>query len=220
MSHLRTIVCVSGLAAGYAHAFNRCSPSASTAKRETSAGAVDAAARDEVLALAKTAALAAGAVIRKAWSGTSAIRDTKSNATDLVTETDQQCEDIIVKLIRAKFPQHDIIGEETTGAGQYQLTSAPTWTIDPIDGTTNFVHRIPQSCVIIAFVHEKEVLVGVTYDPMADELYWATKGGGAFMKSPRYEGPISVSNTTAISQAVVGVEVGYARDPQAISMVQ
>eukprot|EP00928_Gymnodinium_smaydae_P033988 TRINITY_DN24193_c0_g1_i2.p1 TRINITY_DN24193_c0_g1~~TRINITY_DN24193_c0_g1_i2.p1 ORF type:complete len:233 (+),score=40.96 TRINITY_DN24193_c0_g1_i2:204-902(+) len=89
-------------------------------------------------------------------------------------------------------------------------------TIDPIDGTTNFVHRLPYSCVIVAFLHKKEVQVGVVYDPMGDELFWAQRGRGAFLASPRFTGPIRVSGTTSLARAVVSMDPGYGRDVAAV----
>jgi inositol-phosphate phosphatase/L-galactose 1-phosphate phosphatase len=176
---------------------------------------------DEALAVARRAAHEAGAAIRACWyGGASAVQKTKSAHTDLVTETDQRCEEMIVAILREAFPSHEIIGEEDVGAGGagYELTARPTWTVDPIDGTTNFVHRIAQSCVIMAYLEHRQVLLGVVYDPIADELFWATKGGGAWLDSPRSAAAgasnprrLACSNTTEISRAVVGLEVGYRR---------
>ena len=97
-----------------------------------------------------------------------------------------RCEKIITEIIKAKYPDHAIIGAETVGAGKYEITAGPTWTCDPIDGTTNFVHRIPATCVLVSFCLDKQPVVAVTYDPINDELFYATKGGGAFLKSRRY----------------------------------
>merc|ERR1712224_984759 len=126
---------------------------------------------------------------------------------DLVTETDQRCEDLIIRLIKDHFPTHAIIGEESSGQSKYTLTDEPTWTIDPIDGTTNFVHRLNLSCVIIAYLHGKEPRAAVVHDPMAQETFWATKGKGSFMQ--RGEGPVvpmHVSETQSISKAVIHME--------------
>eukprot|EP00667_Euglena_gracilis_P016529 EG_transcript_17310 len=168
---------------------------------------------EEVAQLARAAVAEAGAVVTRAWgpgTGRSPVEKTKSGAADLVTVTDEECERIIMGKIRSRYPDHAIIGEETSG-GTYTLTDAPTWTIDPVDGTTNFVHRWPWTAVLISFLVNKEVLVAVTYDAIHDELFWATKGQGAFLRSPRYEGPIGVSGTESIDQAVVIMEVGYNR---------
>ena len=110
---------------------------------------------EKVLAVAQATALAAGEVIRDMWPRQSEILDTKSNATDLVTETDQRSEALIVARIREAYPHHAFIGEEATGAGAYELSNAPTWIVDPIDGTTNFVHRVAFTCVLISFAVNK-----------------------------------------------------------------
>jgi len=173
----------------------------------------------EVLELSKHAVLEAGKIVSRAWgpgTGRSTVEATKSGTADLVTVTDQQCEEIISRLIKERFPSHVIIGEETVG-DTYSLTNEPTWTIDPVDGTTNFVHRWPWTAILISFIVDKEVLVAVTYDAISDELYWATKGGGSFLKSPRYEGPIQTSGTQSIDKSVVIMEVGYRRDPLTVS---
>lgn len=169
---------------------------------------------ERVLAVAKEGVFLAGKEIRAAWHQKGEVKDTKSNETDLVTETDNRCEELIINLLKSQFPEHQIIGEESAGASKYELTDAPTWTIDPIDGTTNFVHRIALSCVLIAFLHKREVLVGVVYDPISEDLFWATKGGGAFLKSrDRDAVPIHVSGTTSLNRAVISMDPGYGRTP-------
>eukprot|EP00241_Pyramimonas_parkeae_P013070 CAMPEP_0114245002 /NCGR_PEP_ID=MMETSP0058-20121206/11650_1 /TAXON_ID=36894 /ORGANISM="Pyramimonas parkeae, CCMP726" /LENGTH=294 /DNA_ID=CAMNT_0001357999 /DNA_START=4 /DNA_END=888 /DNA_ORIENTATION=- len=172
---------------------------------------------DAVLELAMRAARSAGAIISGVWDQKSDVKDTKSNSRDLVTETDQKCEEIIVEMIKKAYPDHHVIGEETVGAGKYDLGDGPTWTIDPIDGTTNFVHRIPAVCVLIAFIMEKQPVVAVTYDPINDEMYSAIKGRGAQLKSSRHDGPISVSSCDSIDRAVAGLESGYGRDPKTVN---
>ena len=175
---------------------------------------------DKILLVAKEVALRAGSKIREAIS---VQKDdiqltTKSSTTDLVTETDQQCEELVMQQIKDSFPSHKIIGEEASGANRYELTNEPTWTIDPIDGTTNFVHRLKLSCVIISFLQQKEVQVGVIYDPYADELFYAVKGKGSFLKSGKADEPvpIHVSSTTTISKAVISMDPGYGRDSEAV----
>jgi len=183
-------------------------------------GEWDATALGEVLTVAKAAALAAGDLIRQAWGtgiGRNAVEKTKSGAADLVTATDEECEKLIVGLIKAKYPTHLIIGEEGSGSSRYELTSSPTWTIDPVDGTTNFVHRWPWACVLIAFCVDRQPVVSVAYDPIGESLYWATKGGGAFLKDPPYAGPLRVSGTQTLRDAVVILEVGYDRRPESIA---
>jgi len=178
---------------------------------------------DAVLATAIRAAREAGNLIQQAWwsSERSAIAETKSSDVDLVTETDQKCEALVSSIILKDFPDDRIIGEEACGSGAYEeLTDDPTWTIDPIDGTTNFVHRFPQSCVIIAYIEKKQTCASVIYDPVLDELFWAKKGAGAWVENPRFgKRQLRSSGTKTLDRALVSMEVGYGRDDESISMV-
>jgi len=177
---------------------------------------------DKALSTAIKAAREAGKLIRQAWwsQDHSHIKDTKSNSVDLVTEADVACEQLITRMIQEDFPNHRIIGEESCGTSKYgDLTMEPTWTIDPIDGTTNFIHRFPQSCVIISYLEGQEVLAGVVYDPVADELFYAKKGAGAHLESPHFKGQLFTSKVEALSKAVIGMEVGYGRDEVSVSLV-
>jgi len=164
----------------------------------------------QVLKVAHGASQLARSQIRDAWSSRSEVKHTKSSSTDLVTETDQKCEELVIQHILSHFPEHEIIGEESCGSDKYTLTDSPTWTIDPIDGTTNFVHQLALSCVIISFLVGKEVLVGVVYDPLADDLFWAVKGKGALLKQgcdeEKESVSIHVSNTETISQAIISMD--------------
>ena len=131
--------------------------------------------------------------------------------------------------IRCKFPTHKIIGEESSSSSAetgpaldgnrcgYTLTDDPTWTVDPIDGTTNFVHRLGLSCVLVSFLHRQSVLVGVTYNPTSDEMFWAVRGTGAFLQmGDGTVRPIHASNTTRITEALVSTDPGYGRDDASI----
>lgn len=171
-----------------------------------------------ILEVAKEAAQMAGAEIRKAMVTPKCGIATKSNSVDLVTETDKKCEELVTKFLTSKYPTHKIIGEEDMGAdGKYKLTDAPTWTIDPIDGTTNFVHRLALTCVLVSFIYEKQPIVGVTLDPMSGEIFWAVKGKGAYMKNcDNIVHPISVSGTTSLQQAVISMDAGYGRGEEAV----
>ncbi|CAB9497542.1 Inositol monophosphatase 1 [Seminavis robusta] len=164
-----------------------------------------------VLSVAQEAARLAGSTIVGALGSAGALQE-KSNSTDLVTETDQKCEELIVKLLQEKFPAHKIIGEESNGSAKYELTDDPTWTIDPIDGTTNFVHSLKLSCVILSFLEQKIVQVAVVYDPYHDELFYATKGQGAFLIAKGgAPTPLQVSQTKSLKQAVITMDPGYGR---------
>ena len=105
---------------------------------------------------------------------------TKSSAVDLVTETDQKVEKTIIEAIKKKYENHEIIGEESTAAGKpVILTDRPTWVIDPVDGTTNFVCGFPYIAVCIGVMINKVPVVGVVYNPIMDHMYSAIKGKGA-----------------------------------------
>ncbi|KAL3939690.1 MAG: hypothetical protein SGBAC_005635 [Bacillariaceae sp.] len=172
----------------------------------------------KVLQVAQDAARQAGKKFRDiALSSENVKLATKSATTDLVTETDEECEKLIIAQIKANFLDPTIIGEESAGSDRYELSDSPTWTIDPIDGTTNFVHRLKMSCVIISYIVKKAVKVGVIYDPYADEMFWAISGKGAFLSTGNGESvPIHVSTTTTLSNAVISMDPGYGRDKVAV----
>lgn len=113
----------------------------------------------------------------------------KSSTHDIVTEVDKGTERLIRKLIATHFPTHAFLGEEGVTAGAAAsiqaldavLDQEYIWIVDPIDGTTNFVHEFPFFCVSIALAYRGEVIVGVVYDPIKDELFVAEKGKGAYV---------------------------------------
>ncbi|KAL1236936.1 Inositol monophosphatase ttx-7 [Trichinella spiralis] len=130
---------------------------------------------------------------------------TKTSDVDLVTDVDQKVEQVLVDGIRSKFPDHQFIGEESTAMGKKGMfTDAPTWIIDPIDGTTNFVHKVPYVCISIALYMKKEPRIGIVYNPILEELFTARKGLGAF----RNGFPIQASNTTVLNKALLLLTFG------------
>jgi len=116
--------------------------------------------------------------------------DLKVSSSDLVTEVDKGSEKLIRNLIMTHFPDHEFLGEESSEPGLTGSEAALkevqgaeyVWIVDPIDGTTNFVHGFPYFCVSIALAHRGEVIVGVVYDPIRDEMFVAEKGKGAYLK--------------------------------------
>jgi myo-inositol-1(or 4)-monophosphatase len=114
----------------------------------------------------------------------------KTTSHDLVTEVDKGAEMLITKLLKTYYPDHKILGEESVEPGPEASIRATEkmkdaeflWIIDPIDGTTNFVHGFPFFCVSIALAHWGEVVAGVVYDPLRDELFVAERGRGAYLK--------------------------------------
>uniref|UniRef100_A0A914CB37 Inositol-1-monophosphatase n=1 Tax=Acrobeloides nanus TaxID=290746 RepID=A0A914CB37_9BILA len=147
----------------------------------------------------------AGILVLHAFKQPSSKVTTKSSDTDLVTETDKAVEDLLIQGLSKEFPDHKFIGEESVSSGQkFELTDAPTWIIDPIDGTTNFVHRIPLLGICLGLVIEKQLKAGIVYNPISGDLYTAKHGKGAFKNGF----PIRVSNTDALNKAVICTTLG------------
>lgn len=114
--------------------------------------------------------------------------------------------------LEAAFPTHLFIGEEDTaasGGAPPVLSDAPTWIVDPLDGTTNFVHGVPAVAVSIALVVQQRPVVGVVFNPVTGELFSAVAGGGA----TRNGAPCAPSPVTDLASALVGTEIGVSRDP-------
>ncbi|MBU7319385.1 inositol monophosphatase family protein [Paenibacillus oleatilyticus] len=120
---------------------------------------------------------------------------TKYSSHDLVTEVDKGAETMIRNLIQTHFPHHVVLGEEGVAPGPdaskralEQLRDAEyLWIVDPLDGTTNFVHGFPFFSISLALAHKGEVIVGVVYNPVHNELYVAEKGKGAYLKGKRMQ---------------------------------
>jgi myo-inositol-1(or 4)-monophosphatase len=145
---------------------------------------------------AEGAARAAGALIRYAFKNPRKVDDKGTN--DLVTETDRASETLVSRLLHNAFPQCNVAGEE--GIAASNIADAPaTWWIDPLDGTTNFVHGIPRFSVSIGCIADNgDFLVGVVYDPMFEECFTAVRGRGAACNGE----PIGVSTTMEMSKAI------------------
>jgi myo-inositol-1(or 4)-monophosphatase len=134
-----------------------------------------------------------------------------TTAVDLVTETDKAVETMISTTLRQKFPSYEFMGEETYKPGD-TLTSAPTFIVDPIDGTTNFIHTHSYVSVSLGFAVHRIPTVGVVYNPFSKTLYSAIKGQGAFMNEtiplPLRQPPEALRD---LSNCLVGVEWGSDR---------
>ena len=134
---------------------------------------------------------------------------TKSTATDMVTEFDRASEVLIVEGIRAARPEDAIVGEEGASVSG---TSGVTWYIDPIDGTTNFLYDLPAWAVSIGAEDSSGPLAGVVYIPALGEMFTATRGGGAFLNGA----PIQSNNIADVSQALVCTGFSYSADQRTI----
>ena len=104
---------------------------------------------------------------------------------DFVTEVDQQAEQEILYTLKKAYPDHAFLAEESGKHNEQKDSKHPLWIIDPLDGTTNFIHGIPQFAVSIALQQDNHLQVGVIYDPMSQELFTATRGGGARLNDRR-----------------------------------
>eukprot|EP00388_Colpodella_angusta_P000040 GDKJ01000145.1.p1 GENE.GDKJ01000145.1~~GDKJ01000145.1.p1 ORF type:complete len:293 (+),score=86.40 GDKJ01000145.1:29-907(+) len=154
---------------------------------------------DFVIDLAKKA----GTMIKdKVFNRDKAIKS-KASLGDLVTETDVAVENALMSIIKERYPDHQFVCEESATTGQ-RCTDAPTWIIDPIDGTTNFVHTFPFCCVSIGFCRNKIPVIGVVYNPLLDELFVGQKGGGAFLNGVS----IKTSGVTELGQSLVSTGFG------------
>lgn len=145
---------------------------------------------------------------------------------DLVTEVDRLCEKEITQALHAEYPTHAFIGEESTFLSTGELSSssapfglpgesAPTWIIDPIDGTTNFVHGHPFIAVAIGLSIHQDVVLGVIYLPVLNEMYRAWRGGGARCN----DGPLlKVSGAQSIHDALLVNNIGSCREEEFLQL--
>ncbi len=135
----------------------------------------------------------AGAILRAGYGHVSVIEF--KGEVDLVTDVDRRSEELILRRLRAAFPDHAIYAEESgrSGSNDYE------WVVDPLDGTTNFAHAVPCFAVSIGLAYRGVVQLGVVYDPMRDELFAAEAGRGATCNGQ----PIHVSTQTDLGQALL-----------------
>ncbi|MCY4164579.1 MAG: inositol monophosphatase family protein [Gammaproteobacteria bacterium] len=125
---------------------------------------------------------------------------------ELVTEVDEAAERIIVDHIRNGYPDHAFLGEEGGARGDSEFE----WIIDPLDGTTNYIHRFPVFCVSVALRRQGELQLGVIYDPLRQEMFTCTRGGGARLNERR----IRVSSHQALAGSLIGTGFPYRRNLQ------
>ena len=152
-----------------------------------------------MLSIAIKAARRAGSVINRATLD-GAILDVRSkNTNDFVTQVDKGAEEAAIGVIRAAYPDHAILAEES-GENLGGSKAEYRWIIDPLDGTTNFIHGFPQYCVSIGIEHRGALAHAVVYDPGKNELFTASKGRGAFLNDRR----LRVTRCQKLADALVG----------------
>ncbi|WP_353235248.1 inositol monophosphatase family protein [Diaphorobacter ruginosibacter] len=151
-----------------------------------------------MLNVAIKAARAAGAIINRAALDVEAVRVSQKQLNDFVTEVDVASERAIIETLLTAYPQHGILAEES-GNEYGSKTSEFVWIIDPLDGTTNFIHGFPVYCVSIALAVRGKIEQAVVYDPTRNDLFTATRGRGAFLNERR----IRVSKRTRMGECLI-----------------
>jgi myo-inositol-1(or 4)-monophosphatase len=148
--------------------------------------------------VAVKAARAAGALINRAALDVESVRVSQKQANDFVTEVDQAAEQLIIETLLGAYPGHAIWAEES-GRTHGAQDSEFVWIIDPLDGTTNFIHGLPIYCVSIALAVKGKVEQAVIYDPSRNDLFTATKGRGSYMNNRR----IRVAKRTRLQECLI-----------------
>jgi myo-inositol-1(or 4)-monophosphatase len=161
----------------------------------------------EFISTCELAAKAGGAVLQE-WIGRFAVRE-KKGPSDLVTEADLASQEAIRNLVLAQFPDHAFVGEEDPRFDPAEENENYRWIVDPLDGTTNYVHGVPHYAVSVALERNGELLAGCVYDPVLEESYTAGAGEGAFLNGR----PIRVSEARALREALVAASFPHQVDP-------
>ena len=151
-----------------------------------------------MLNVAVKAARAAGNIINRAALDVEAVRINQKQINDFVTEVDQAAEKIIIETLTTAYPGHGILAEES-GSEFGAKDSEFVWIIDPLDGTTNFIHGFPFYCVSIALAVQGKIEQAVVFDPTRNDLFTATKGRGAYMNERR----IRVSKRLRLNECLI-----------------
>ena len=149
-----------------------------------------------MLNIAVRAARSAGEIILRSADKASHLAVDSKGKNDFATEIDRLAEKEIISIIKAAYPEHSILAEES---GKHAGNDF-VWIIDPLDGTTNFIHGFPQYAVSIALKYKDRIEIGVVYDPQRDELFTAKRGGGAMLNNRR----LRVTALTSMKGALIG----------------
>ncbi len=157
-----------------------------------------------MLNIAVRAARSAGELILRSTDSVSRLTVDQKGKNDYASEVDRMAEREIISIIKAAYPEHAILAEES---GKHKGNDF-VWIIDPLDGTTNFLHGFPQYSVSIALKYKGKLEVGVVYDPLRDELFTAKRGGGAMLNSRR----LRVTNQNSLKGALIGTGFPFKTD--------
>jgi myo-inositol-1(or 4)-monophosphatase len=146
------------------------------------------------------AALEAGDVLKKNFTQLQALKITQKGPGDFVSQADTNSEAIIYRHLKASFPDYGFLMEE--GGDVRGTDPVYRWVIDPLDGTTNFLHHIPFFCISIGLEENSIPIAGVIYDPIRNDLFWAEKGKGAFLNGKH----LTTSQTASLDHSILAIE--------------
>ncbi len=151
--------------------------------------------------IAVRAARSAGNILLRYYEHTDTLTVTEKRKNEFVSEVDKAAEQAIIEVLQKSYPDHSILGEETGShkGNEYQ------WVIDPLDGTTNYLHGQPQFSISIALKYQGQLEHGVIYDPLREEMFSATRGSGAFLNDRR----IRVTQRKGLDGALIGTGFPY-----------
>ena len=151
--------------------------------------------------IAVRAARKAGSIVMRYFNRIETLAVTEKRANDYVSEVDRAAEEAIIDIIRRAYPNHAILAEESgSHAGNEYL-----WIIDPLDGTTNYLHGLPQFSISIALQHRDDLISAVVYDPVRDEMFTASRGNGALLNDRR----LRVSDQKTLKGALIGTGIPF-----------
>lgn len=165
-----------------------------------------------MLNIATRAARKAGQRIMRGYDRLDKVKVSRKAQNEYVTEVDHEAEEIIIETLKESYPTHGFLGEESgeTLGDDYK------WVIDPLDGTTNFVHGYPHFCVAIALCFKGKVHHGLIYDPVRDDLFTASKGSGAYLNDHR----VRIKENAKLQKALVGMSFSKRKMTDSISNAQ
>ena len=152
---------------------------------------------------------AAGKIIQDGWNADKQI--TFKGRADIVTDIDVAAEKAVLEILTGEFPDFGILAEESPPVDS---ESPYKWVVDPLDGTRNYAHGIPHFCSIIALAKDNEIVAGVIYDPVREEMFSTAVGQGAHMNGE----PISVSESTELSRSLLSFDLGYVDEKAGLAL--
>ena len=151
------------------------------------------------------AARRGAAIINRASFDLDRVKIAQKQQNDFVTEVDQAAEQAIIDVLKNAYPDHAFLAEESGPSANLHDENENVWIIDPLDGTTNFIHGFPQYCVSIALQQRGQITQAVVYDPTRNDLFTATKGAGAYLNDKR----LRVAKRDKIADALIGTGFMY-----------